>query len=169
MNDFTQGVVVHQEQLVWMGSEHAKAHFEDPIPLALFPPGDIHREYAIERLERSGRKWQAACTSESISGLQAAVFAGMAITALGRCALVPGMRELTPDEDLPPLPKVDLLLCKAPGVTSPAAEALHEYLAFYVGRSAPEEQSSGPEEQSKVPSLRLVMAPRTQVESDPVA
>jgi hypothetical protein len=86
----------------------------------------------------------------------------MAVTALGRCALVPGMRELTAGEDLPPLPKVDLLLCKAPGVISPAAEALHEYLAFYVGRSLPQGHA-------KEASLRLVAASKTQVESDPVA
>jgi DNA-binding transcriptional LysR family regulator len=135
MNDFTRGLVVHQEQLVWMGNERSKAQFEDPVPLALFPPGDLCREYAVDRIERAGRKWQIACMSESVSGLQAAVFAGMAVTALGRCALVPGMRELTLRDGLPPLPKVDLLLCKAPGVTSPAADALHEYLAFYLGRS----------------------------------
>jgi hypothetical protein len=35
-----------------------------------------------------------------------------------------------------PLPKVDLLLYKAPGVTSPAVDALHDYLAHYVGLSS---------------------------------
>lgn len=75
--------------------------------------------------------------SESASGLQAAVFGGMAVTVLGRCALLPGMRELTPEEGFLPLPKVDLLLYKAPGVTSPAVDALHEYLARYVGQSIP--------------------------------
>ena len=65
-----------------------------------------------------------------------AVFAGMAITVLGRCALVTGMRELTPAEGFPTLPKIDLLLYKAPGVTSPAVDALHDYLAHYVGLSS---------------------------------
>jgi DNA-binding transcriptional LysR family regulator len=105
------------------------------VPLALLPPGNVYREYAIDRVERAGRKWQIACISESVSGLHAAVFAGMAVTVLGRCALAPGMRELTPDEGFLPLPKVDLLLYKAPGVASPAVDALHEYLAHYVGRS----------------------------------
>jgi hypothetical protein len=50
---------------------------------------------------------------------------------------VAGMRELTPSEGFLPLPKVDLLLYKAPGVTSPAVDALHEYLAHYVGQSPP--------------------------------
>jgi DNA-binding transcriptional LysR family regulator len=137
MNDFTRGLVVHQEQLVRMGSEHSQAQFDDPVPLALLPPGNVYREYAIDRIERAGRKWQITCVSESVSGLQAAVFAGMAVTVLGRCALVAGMRELTPSEGFLPLPKVDLLLYKAPGVTSPAVDALHEYLAHYVGQTPP--------------------------------
>lgn len=136
MNDFTRGLVVHQEQLVWMVADGSRAQFEDPVPLALLPPGNIYREYAIDHIERAGRKWQIACVSESVSGLQAAVFAGMAVTVLGRCALVTGMRELTPADGFLPLPKVDLLLYKAPGVTSPAVDALHDYLANYVGRSS---------------------------------
>ena len=63
------------------------------------------------------------------------MFAGMAITVLGRCALVNGMRELTPIEGFLPLPKVDLLLYRAPGATSPAVDALHDYLAHYVSLS----------------------------------
>lgn len=136
MNNFTGGLVVHQERLVWIVGEHSRAQFEDPVCLALLPPGNIYREHAINHLERAGRKWQIACVSESVSGLQAAVFAGMAITVLGRCALVTGMRELTPAEGFPTLPKIDLLLYKAPGVSSPAVDALHDYLAHYVGLSS---------------------------------
>jgi DNA-binding transcriptional LysR family regulator len=135
MNDFTRGLVVHQEQLVWMVGENSCAQFENPVPLALLPPGNIYREYAIEYVERARRIWQIVCVSESASGLQAAVRAGMAITVLGRCALVPGMRELSPEEGFLPLPKVDLLLYKAPGALSPAVDALHDYLAQYVGLS----------------------------------
>ena len=135
MNNFTGGLVVHQEQLVWIVGERSRAQFEDPVRLALLPPGNIYREHAIHQLERAGRKWQIACVSESVSGLQAAVFAGMAITVLGRCALVNGMRELTPSEGFLPLPEVDLLLYRAPGATSPAVDALHDYLAHYVSLS----------------------------------
>jgi DNA-binding transcriptional LysR family regulator len=133
MNNFTRGLVVHQEQLVWMAGETSCAQFDDPVPLALLPPGNIYREYAIDHIERAGRQWQIVCVSESVSGLQAAVFGGMAVTVLGRCALVAGMRELTPEDGFPALPKVDLLLYKAPGVSSPAVDALHDYLAHYVG------------------------------------
>jgi len=61
--------------------------------------------------------------------LQAAAFAGMAVTVLGRSALV---RKHARNRDygrLPALPKVDLLLYKSSGATSKAASALHDYLA----------------------------------------
>jgi hypothetical protein len=132
MNDFTGGQVVRQEQLIWMTGEQSTAHNEKPIPLALLPPGNIYRDHAIERLEASRLRWRIACVSHSVSGLQAAAFAGMAVTVLGRTALVRNMREIGIKEGLPPLPKVDLLLYKSPTATSKAASALHDYLAHYL-------------------------------------
>jgi DNA-binding transcriptional LysR family regulator len=132
MNDFTGGQVVRQEQLIWMAGEQSTAHNESPIPLALLPPGNIYRDRAIERLESSRLRWRLACVSDSVGGLQAAAFAGIAVTVLGRSALVRNMREIGAKEGLPPLPKVDLLLYKSPTATSKAASALHDYLAHYL-------------------------------------
>jgi DNA-binding transcriptional LysR family regulator len=104
------------------------------VPLAVLPAGNIYRDYAIEGLERQGRKWRIACVSESVGGLQAAVFAGMAVTVLCRSGLVHGMKQIGINEYFPPLPKVDLLLYRASGQSTPAATALHEYLSHYLGR-----------------------------------
>lgn len=132
MGGFTGGQVVRQEQLIWVMGEGHDVHLSDPVPLALLPAGNIYRDHAIEGMERQGRKWRIACVSESVGGLQAAVFAGMAVTVLCKSALVHGMRQLGPAEYFPPLPKVDLLLYRAPGQSSSAAMALHEYLAHYL-------------------------------------
>ena len=132
MGGFTGGQVVRQEQLIWVMGEGHDVHLSDPVPLALLPTGNIYRDHAIEALERQGRKWRLACVSESVGGLQAAIFAGMAVTVLCKSALVHGMRQLGPAEYFPPLPKVDLLLYRAPGQSSSAAMALHEYLAHYL-------------------------------------
>ena len=132
MNDFTGGQVVRREQLVWMTGEQSAAHQERPIPLALLPQGNIYRDHAIAALEAANLRWRIACQSESVGGLQAAAFAGMAVTVLGRSALVAGMRELGPADGLPALPQVALLLYKSSGATSKAATALHDYLAHYL-------------------------------------
>ena len=129
MKGFAGGDVVGQEQLVWMMGVDSNVHRQNPVPLALLPPGNVYRDYAIEGLNRVGRKWHLACVSDSIAGLQAAVFANMAITVLVRSALVPGMKEIGVSDYFPPLPKVDLLLYRAAGRNSPALDALHNYLS----------------------------------------
>jgi len=123
--------VVRQEQLVWMTGDRSSAHHERPIPwpccrretsIATMPSRASRRPPALaHRLRQRKRR-----------GLQAAAFAGMAVTVLGRSALVSRMREIGPQEGLPALPKVDLLLYKSPGATSKAANALHDYLAHYL-------------------------------------
>lgn len=132
MNDFTGGQVVRREQLIWMTGEQSNAHQERPVPLALLPEGNIYREYAITALEQARLRWRISCVSENVGGLQAAAFSGMAVTVLGRSALVSAMREIGADEGLPPLPQVELLLYKSTNATSKAATALHDYLAHYL-------------------------------------
>src|SRR5215207_5747269 len=135
MEGFAGGKVVGQEQLIWMTGNDSEAHNASPVPLALLPAGNIYREHAIEGLEKMGRTWRIACVSESVAGLQAAVFAGMAVTVLGRSALVPGMREIGVSEYFPPLPAVDLLLYRAAGRNLAAIDALHNYLENYLAPS----------------------------------
>jgi hypothetical protein len=132
MRDFSGGQVVRQEELIWLMGERYDIHRANPVPLALLPAGNIYREHAIEGLERAGRKWRIACVSESVGGLQAAVFAGMAVTVLCKSAQVAGMRQIGVNEYFPPLPKIDLLLYRAPGSPTAAATALHDYLAHYL-------------------------------------
>jgi DNA-binding transcriptional LysR family regulator len=136
LKNFNGGLVVRQEQLVWLGGEHTRAHLEDPVRLAAPPRGNLYTEYAIDRIERVGRKWRIVCVSESMAAVQAAVFSGMAVAALGRSALVAGMRELTAEEGFLALPKVDLLLYKAPGTATPAVDALYGYLAHSLAQPA---------------------------------
>jgi DNA-binding transcriptional LysR family regulator len=135
LKNFNGGLMVRQEQLVWLGGEHTRAHLEDPVRLAAPPRGNLYTEYAIDRIERVGRKWRIVCVSESIAAVQSAVFSGMAVAALGRSAITAGMRELTPEEGFLPLPKVDLLLYKAPGTGTPAVDALYGYLAQSLGET----------------------------------
>ena len=116
-----------------MGGVESDAHRCDPVPLALLPPGNIYRDHAIDKLEGIGRNWKIACISASAVGLQAAAIAGMAVTVLGRSALIPGLRELGSNEGFPQLPPVDLLLYRAAGRNLAAIDALYNYLESYLG------------------------------------
>lgn len=170
MRGFTGGRVVRQEQLVWLMGEGQTTHLENPVPLALLPPGNVYRDHAIEALERTGRKWRIACISESLGGLQAAVFSGMAITVLGQSAQVPGMRQIGMQDYFPPLPKVELLLYRAPGGSSAAAAALYDYLERYLGKlEAPPVSKAETAEPSRPPAAEAPSPPAQEASSRPAA
>lgn len=134
MLDFTGGEVVHREPLAWVAGVDQDVYTEEPLPLALLPPGNIIRDHAINSLEKQGRKWKIVCVSESIGGLQAAVFGGVAVSVVGRSAIVDGMRELGQSENFQPLPDVELLLYRSQGKNSKAVDTFYKYIRRYLDR-----------------------------------
>jgi DNA-binding transcriptional LysR family regulator len=136
MPAFKDGELVAQETLVWVTGESSSIHRENPVPLAMLPPGNIFRDHGLAALESIGRTWRLACISESIGGLQAAVFAGIAVSVVGKSSVLPGMRELGRSESFPTLPKVDLVLYRSARRPNPAAEAMAEFIVRHFGNSA---------------------------------
>lgn len=102
----------------------------------MLPPGNIFRDYGLAALESIGRTWRLACVSESIGGLQAAVFAGIAVSVVGKSSVLPGMRELGRSESFPALPKVDLVLFRSARRPNPAAEAMADFIVGHFSNSA---------------------------------
>lgn len=136
MPAFKDGELVAQETLVWVTGEQSAVHLENPVPLAMLPPGNIFRDYGLAALESIGRQWRLACISESIGGLQAAVFAGIAVSVVGKSSVLPGMRELGRSDSFPALPKVDLVLYRSARPSNPAAEAMAEFIVRHFRNSA---------------------------------
>lgn len=135
MPAFKNGELVAQEELVWVTAETSTVHRENPVPLAMLPPGNIFRDFGLAALERIGRTWRLACVSESIGGLQAAVFAGIAVSVVGRSSILPGMRELGRSDSFPTLPKVDLVLFRAARRPNPAADAMADFIVRHFANS----------------------------------
>lgn len=136
MPAFRNGELVAQEKLVWVTAENSSIHHDNPVPLAMLPPGNIFRDYGLAALESIGRTWRFACVSESIGGLQAAVFAGIAVSVVGKSSVLPGMRELGRTESFPALPKVDLVLYRSARPPNPAAEAMANFIVRHFANSA---------------------------------
>lgn len=124
MPAFKIGQLVAQEELVWVTSARGAAHLDNPVPLAMLPPGNIFRDYGLAALESVGRIWRMSCISESLSGIQAAVLAGIAVAVVGKSSVLPGMRILGRADTFPTLPKVDLVLYRSARSANPVAEAL---------------------------------------------
>lgn len=123
------GDVVRREQLVWVAGSMAQPEAADILPLAVLPAGSVYRQCALDALVRQKRRWTITSISDSIAGLQAAVYAGLAVSVLPRCAVSPAMRVLGQPEGLPALPVIDLVSVSRRKRLSPAAEHLARYIA----------------------------------------
>jgi DNA-binding transcriptional LysR family regulator len=129
------GQFVRRERLVWVAAPNAHPEDEEVVPLAMLPAGAVYRNLALEALSGT-RKWRIVCVSESIAGLQAAVFAGLAVSVVAQCAVVPGMRMLAAAENMPPLPKVNLMLHRSTSSNLPAVSRLADYVVEQIGKNA---------------------------------
>jgi DNA-binding transcriptional LysR family regulator len=101
------------EALVWVRGRHAvspKLNSDEPFALALFPEGCIYRKRAIRGLDKAKRARRVAFGSQSLTGIQAAVAAGLAISVLPKSAVLPEHRICS---DMPPLPPTELALISA--------------------------------------------------------
>lgn len=135
--DLKSGEVVRREPLVWVTGPMARPEEDAVLPLAVLPPGSVYRHCALEALGRQKRRWAITSISDSIAGLQAAVYAGLAVTVLPRCAVSPAMRTLGSGEGMPGLPTIDLVMVGGRKRLSAAGEHLARYIAERLGGVEP--------------------------------
>ncbi len=127
--------VLMREPVVWATSEQAHPHEEEPLPLALFEPGCCFRRWALDALDRVGRRYEVRYSSPSLAGLTAAVTAGLAVTALSQSTLMPGLRQIGEPEGFPALPWNEIQLGIAPDRHSLAVAGLREHIVgWFSGR-----------------------------------
>jgi DNA-binding transcriptional LysR family regulator len=55
--------VLRRERFVWAATPEHGAWLREPLPVALFVPGDIARRHAVEALQRAERAYRVVCSS----------------------------------------------------------------------------------------------------------
>jgi DNA-binding transcriptional LysR family regulator len=131
------GHLLRREPLVWVAGQDARPEERDPLPLSLFPEDIcVFRERALAALNEAGRTWQVVYTSMSLTGQQAIVGAGLAVTALLPSLVGPHLRVLEPEAGLPELPAVEIALHRRPGRPSEAVKRLSDMIDARLGASA---------------------------------
>lgn len=126
-------LLLRHEPTVWVTSGQHLQHEEKPLPLALFPDDCYCRNWAINALDKAGIDYRIAYTSPSIMGLQAAVLAGLAVTAISQSIIPPGMRQLATEEGFPPLPSAYFVLHRNPETANCAVDSLADHIAKAFG------------------------------------
>jgi DNA-binding transcriptional LysR family regulator len=125
------GIAIWPERLHWVTSKSHPARLDaESIPLIFFPTGCLYRTRAIHAIETGGRSWHMAYTSSSLSGIQAAVAAGLGLSILSQIAIQSDHRILTAKDGFAPLDETEVALVAAPEA-SPATLRLAARLAEF--------------------------------------
>ncbi|MDI5889596.1 LysR family transcriptional regulator [Halomonas rhizosphaerae] len=126
------GQLLGWEPMVWVVAESVSPADWATLPLALNPEGCIFRAHALSALGREERRWEVHYSSQSPTGINLPVQAGLAMTVKTPRSVPEGCRIVGEAEGLPPLGQVEIELHRRPGHTSEALEAFCEELEHLV-------------------------------------
>lgn len=120
------GEILGRQKVVWIAARDFKLDLRQPIPLVLLEAPCIFRNLALEAFELHGIPWRIAYSTSSLSGLRAAVKAGLGITPRTATTRESDLHYVQQSRRLPALGRLSLSLYggKAPG--SPAVTKLAE-------------------------------------------
>lgn len=102
--------LLSEEPMRWVTSRAGNLLGRDPIPVALFDRACWWRDVAIRALESGGRAYRVIYSSESITGVTAAIEAGIAIGVINQPALTSNLVVLTEAEGFGAMPTSKLVL-----------------------------------------------------------
>lgn len=107
--------------VAWVAPAGFRVDRDSPLALALLDAPCMFRQHGIERLDGGRRPWRIAFTSPSLSGLWAAVEAGLGVTLRTPLGLPDTLAIVGPDAGLPELGSVPLEVHRAPSAANWAA------------------------------------------------
>jgi DNA-binding transcriptional LysR family regulator len=119
--------------LQWIGSPRRSPgqwlERNEPVPLIAFEAPCLMRTLATEALDRAGIPWRLVFTSPSLSGIWAAVSAGLGVTVRTKFGLTANLRVLRSKESgLPVLPALALAVHRAEAEPQAACQRLRDII-----------------------------------------
>ena len=100
----------------------------EPETLAVFEAPCVFRQPGLQALDDAGVRWRVAFTSPSLTGLWAAVEAGLGVTVRTHLGVPPALEVLGAATGLPDLPDAELSLYVADAEMPQAAARLRDIL-----------------------------------------
>ncbi len=102
--------LLSEEPMHWATSRAVNLLGRDPIPVALFDRACWWRDTAIKALDAGGHAYRVVYSSESVTGVIAAIEAGIAIGVLSQTALTSNLAVLSEVEGFGAMPTSKLVL-----------------------------------------------------------
>ncbi len=134
---FTQGTeqnfgeLFRTEKMFWVASHGGRALASEPIAIACGPQYCIWRKDAMDALDRTSTDYRIAYTSSNATAISSAVLSDLAIGFLPESALQPGMRVVSDEHGLPPLPDAQMAIMRG----SHAYGGIYDALANHIVQS----------------------------------
>ena len=115
---------ISREKTHWVVSRYHSVHQRTPVPIALFDRDCWWRDRALESLEAAEIPYQIVFTSESVTGITAAISAGVAVGMVAESSLRDDFMTLSPKHGFPLTPDSALVLECREAVSKPLSLAL---------------------------------------------
>jgi len=123
-DESSEGIRVSRDRMVWMGHDKIVLEADQPVPLVAYNAPSISRQIGIDALEAAGRTWRITCNSREVSGLLAAVRAGLGVAVYPQSLIPDDLVKVTTRFGLPMLGDVDFTLLANPGAPKGPTDAL---------------------------------------------
>ncbi|MEO9168814.1 MAG: LysR substrate-binding domain-containing protein [Aestuariivirga sp.] len=127
------GEALISADMVWVTSARHQTHTQEKLPLAASGVTCSWRKLTVEKLQENDRAFRVAYMSPNFATICAVVTQGLAVAAMPRICVKPGMRILTEADGFPSLGAFDIGLIHKPGKLSPAAQALAQHVREGLG------------------------------------
>jgi DNA-binding transcriptional LysR family regulator len=115
--------------MAWIGARDLPVDLPaEGVKLVMFEAPCVFRRAAATALDAADMPWRVVFTSPSLSGLWAAVAAGIGISLRTSVSAPPNLRVLGPESGLPPVPAVPLLLVESADGQSAVLQRFKEIL-----------------------------------------
>lgn len=118
--------VIERLKRVWVAAPELRIRDDESLPLVLPNGPCIFRNAVLGALDAIGRRWHIALSTPTLSGIRAAVRAGLGVGVRTDRWLEPDFRILR--EELPPLPPVELAMISASGTDEMVVQRLRSAL-----------------------------------------
>ena len=133
--------ILWTDQLRWVTSCEIVGNTEDVVPLITFGEHCFYRRLSEPDLVAAGIDFNVAFSASSISGVRAAIAAGLGVGVLGSRYLGGDIVPWHVEQQLPPLPIVHQVARTVPGEAAAVATALVDVIASELLDPAPLEHA----------------------------
>lgn len=131
------GIAAWPENLHWVTSRRHRIDLDtDPVPLVVGDQGCLYRNRMVHALETAGRPWRIAFWSPNLSGIHAALSAGLGLSLLPEGAILPEQKVVEPARGFPTISNTEIALV-AVANASPAILRIADMLIEFFGPDGP--------------------------------